>query len=150
MAEPKRVWLSWSSGKDCAYALQVMRQDPTLQARVWGGLVEGGRGRRAAQRKLRSAVRASSRPLWSLTPTHNPPLHPQQRTARWWGWWLRSMRMQTASPCTRCAPGCCRSRRMRRGCPSTRWVCVCGARVCCCWCWCCGHVAPPQQQQRQH
>ncbi|MGZ3733720.1 MAG: ATP-binding protein, partial [Bdellovibrionota bacterium] len=27
----KKVWMSWSSGKDSAYALHVIRQDPKLE-----------------------------------------------------------------------------------------------------------------------
>lgn len=30
-AQPVPAWMSWSSGKDCAYALQVLRGDPTVQ-----------------------------------------------------------------------------------------------------------------------
>jgi uncharacterized protein (TIGR00290 family) len=28
---PKKIWLSWSSGKDSAYALHVLRSDPTIE-----------------------------------------------------------------------------------------------------------------------
>jgi hypothetical protein len=38
----RRVWLSWSSGKDCCYALHVLRQDPSVM-----GTAGGGRGRAA-------------------------------------------------------------------------------------------------------
>ncbi len=34
MATPLRVWLSWSSGKDSAWALHVLRQQPDKYAVV--------------------------------------------------------------------------------------------------------------------
>ena len=31
LKSPKRVWLSWSSGKDCAYTLHTLRQQPDIK-----------------------------------------------------------------------------------------------------------------------
>jgi hypothetical protein len=31
LAPPRRCWLSWSSGKDCCYALHVLMRNPTVE-----------------------------------------------------------------------------------------------------------------------
>ena len=58
---PRRVWLSWSSGKDSAWALHVLRQDPRLE--VVGLLTTlNGENDRVAMHGVRGALlRAQAR-----------------------------------------------------------------------------------------
>ena len=58
---PRRVWLSWSSGKDSAWSLHVLRQDPSLE--VVGLLTTlNGENDRVAMHGVRGALlRAQAR-----------------------------------------------------------------------------------------
>ncbi|HEY7450429.1 MAG TPA: hypothetical protein VH702_19895 [Vicinamibacterales bacterium] len=71
---PRRVLLSWSSGKDSAWTLHVLRQDPTLEV---GGLLttvneDANRVAMHAVRRalLASQARAAGLPLWVVPIPH--------------------------------------------------------------------------------
>jgi uncharacterized protein (TIGR00290 family) len=66
----KRVLLSWSSGKDSAWALHVLRQDPTVEVRALLTTFNEAAGRVAMHAVRRSLVmrqaEAADLPLWNV------------------------------------------------------------------------------------
>ena len=66
----KRVLLSWSSGKDSAWALHVLRQDPTVDVRALLTTFNETAGRVAMHAVRRSLVmrqaEAAGLPLWNV------------------------------------------------------------------------------------
>jgi len=70
----KRVLLSWSSGKDSAWTLHVLRQDPTLEVAALLTTVNEDAGRVAMHavrvELLEAQARAARLPLWIVTIPH--------------------------------------------------------------------------------
>lgn len=66
----KKVLLSWSSGKDSAWALHVLRQDPTVHVAALLTTVNEAHGRVAMHAVRESLVEAQARaagvPLWRI------------------------------------------------------------------------------------
>ena len=67
----KRVLLSWSSGKDSAWTLHVLRRDPDDRDlrpayHAQRGIRPRGHARRAPQRCLKRRPRAAGLPLWMV------------------------------------------------------------------------------------
>lgn len=68
----KRVLLSWSSGKDCAWALQVLRHDPEVEVTGLLTTVNAANGRVAMHGTRRELVEAQARAAG--LPLHVVPL----------------------------------------------------------------------------
>ena len=70
----KRVLLSWSSGKDCAWALHLLRQQPDIEivALLTTINVEFDRVAMHGPRRviLEAQATAAQLPLWSVPRTH--------------------------------------------------------------------------------
>lgn len=58
---PRRVLLSWSSGKDCAWALQVLRQDPSIEVVGLLTTIDAADGRVAMHSTRRALLEAQAR-----------------------------------------------------------------------------------------